>query len=102
MMPAVNDGAARICWLASAIAGGWLWQTPAQREETALTLGASYLTFAKRRSEMPAMEMEVADAFPELMDVIARTLPVRANKRLCKKLGIPYHRHYRDNANLPF
>jgi hypothetical protein len=101
-MPPREDGAGRLCWLMSAIAGAWAWQPAKQREEVATTLGISYLTYAKHRAEMPALDMAVADAMPELMDTIARTLSTRANKRICKRLGIPYYPHYHEPSNLPF
>lgn len=102
MMPAREDGPGRLCWLMSAIAGSWSWQSLKQREESAITLGLSYLTYAKHRSELPPLEMAVADAMPELMDLIARTLPTPANKRICKKLGIPYNPAYHLPDNCPF
>jgi hypothetical protein len=99
MIPAVNDGPGRICWLASAIAGAWRWQTPKQREDSAVGLALSYLTFAKRRAEMPEHDMAVADSYTELFDLIASTLNAKANKRICKRVGIPYNPAYHQGKS---
>lgn len=105
MMPGVEDGPGRICWLASAIAGAWRWQNPKQREETAIGLALSFLTFASRRAEMPPHDMAVAESFPELFELIACSLDEKANKRICRRLKIPYNPAYLQQPaanDLPF
>ncbi len=102
MIPGRDDWPGRLCWLASAIAGAWRWQTPSEREAAVIALGLSYLEFCKRRREMPPEDGAVLDFYPELLDVIARTLSAKANKRVCKRLGIPYNPLYHQSQEAPF
>ena len=106
MMPPVEDGPGRLCWLASVIAGGWRWETPKQRQASAIGLAESFLSLVPRRREMPAFDIAVAESFPELFELIACTLDAKANKRICRRLKIPYNPAYHQKAvpdnDLPF
>lgn len=105
MIPTREDWPGRICWLASAIAGAWRWQNPAEREDAAIALGLSYLAFAKRRSEMPPEDVLLLDFYPDLLQDIAQTLNTKANKRICRRLGLAYNPYYHQKPqpnDLPF
>jgi hypothetical protein len=54
---------------------------------------------------MPAADGALLDFYPELIQDIAQTLPAKANKRICKRLGVPYNPAYHQQLqpnDLPF